>query len=106
MPAAKSNYFSKNEVPNGDFSKFISSKYFLLNKVPVASAHLQGGCRMGNDPQNSVTNEWGQVHGHPWLYVADGSLFPDSSHVNPYLTIMALADRVGEKILSQTSVVL
>jgi choline dehydrogenase-like flavoprotein len=61
---------------------------------------------MGNNPKDSVTNAWGQVHGTPWLYVADGSLFPDSSHVNPYLTIMALADRVGEKILTQAPVAL
>jgi choline dehydrogenase-like flavoprotein len=30
--------------------------------------------------------------------VADGSLFPDSLEINPYLTIMALADRVAEGI--------
>lgn len=106
MPAAKRNYFSKKNVSDNDLDKFISTKNFLLNKVPVASAHLQGGCKMGNDPKDSVTNAWGQVHGTPWLYVADGSLFPDSSHVNPYLTIMALADRVGEKILTQAPVAL
>lgn len=53
---------------------------------------------MGKGPEDSVTDSWGQVHGHEWLYVADASLFPKSSHVNPYLTIMALADRVGERI--------
>jgi len=30
--------------------------------------------------------------------VADASLFPESSHVNPYFTIMALADRVAERL--------
>ena len=34
----------------------------------------------------------------PWLFVADSSLFPDSLEINPYLTIMALADRVAEGI--------
>lgn len=106
MPAAKNNYFVIDEAKKKGLDKYITSKHFLLNKAPIASAHLQGGCRMGDDPKNSVTNSWGQVHGYPWLFVSDGSLFPDSSHVNPYLTIMALADRVGEKILTQAPVVL
>jgi choline dehydrogenase-like flavoprotein len=38
------------------------------------------------------------VHGLPWLRVADASLFPDSLEINPYLTIMALADRVAEQL--------
>ncbi|MGD8361848.1 MAG: GMC oxidoreductase, partial [Gemmatimonadota bacterium] len=42
---------------------------------------------------------WGRVHGIPWLRVADASLFPDSLEINPYLTIMALADRVAEGVL-------
>jgi choline dehydrogenase-like flavoprotein len=34
----------------------------------------------------------------PWLRVADASLFPDALEINPYVTIMALADRVAEGI--------
>jgi GMC oxidoreductase len=41
---------------------------------------------------------FGRVQGIPWLFVADSSLFPNSLEVNPYLTIMALADRVAETI--------
>ena len=57
-----------------------------------------GGCRIGADRTNSVTDDRGRVHGLDWLYVADGSLFPGSSGVNPYVTIMALADRVAESL--------
>ncbi len=39
----------------------------------------------------------GQVHGLPWLFVADASLFPRCSGVNPYLTVMGLADRVAQR---------
>jgi choline dehydrogenase-like flavoprotein len=45
-----------------------------------------------------VTDSFGRVHGVPWLRVADSSLFPDALEINPYLTIMALADRVAEGI--------
>jgi choline dehydrogenase-like flavoprotein len=54
---------------------------------------------MGKDGTDSVCDGWGRVHGHEDLFIADGSLFPQSSHVNPYLTIMALADRVSERVL-------
>ena len=45
-----------------------------------------------------MTDAWGRVHGVPWLFVADGSLFPRCAEINPYVTIMALADRVAERV--------
>ena len=66
--------------------------------VTVSAAHLQGGCAMGTTASDSVTDALGRVHGVPWLFIADASLFPDSVEINPYLTIMALADRVAEHI--------
>ena len=39
----------------------------------------------------------------PWLRVADSSLFPDSVEINPYLTVMALADRAAEAVLDETA---
>jgi choline dehydrogenase-like flavoprotein len=67
-------------------------------KISITSAHLMGGCAMGRDTTDSVTDGWGRVHDVPWLYVADSSLFPQCSEVNPYVTVMALADRVAEGI--------
>ena len=72
-------------------------------RVSLASAHVMGGCRAGTDPADSVTDHWGQVHGAPWLYVADASIFPRCSEVNPYITIMALADRIAEHIRGNAS---
>ncbi|MCL5287371.1 MAG: GMC family oxidoreductase [Acidobacteria bacterium] len=76
---------------------------FQLGKVTVSAAHLQGGCAMGRTAADSVTDAFGRVHGAPWLRVADASLFPDSVEINPYLTIMSLADRVAEKIREEVS---
>src|SRR5437879_13774183 len=64
--------------------------------LAVSAAHLMGGCGMGRTAADSVTDAWGRVHGLPWLRVADASLFPDSLEINPYLTIMGLADRVAD----------
>lgn len=82
----------------GQLDQLIAVKHFKLGKVAVAAAHLMGGCGMGRSAADSVTDAWGRVHGIPWLRVADSSLFPDSLEINPYLTIMALADRVAEKV--------
>jgi choline dehydrogenase-like flavoprotein len=67
-------------------------------KQSVSAAHLMGGCAMGRGAGESVTDAWGRVHGVPWLRVADASLFPDALEINPYVTIMALADRVAEGV--------
>jgi choline dehydrogenase-like flavoprotein len=79
---------------------------FKPGKLSISAAHLQGGCAMGSGPKDSVTDSYGRVHGIPWLYVADSSLFPNSLEINPYLTIMALADRVAETIRKNVNALL
>jgi len=98
MPCADKRIFGPKDVEDSELENFISTRNFLTVRMPLSTAHPQGGCGMGSDPGDSVTDSNGRVHGHPWLYVADASLFPKSSHVNPYLTIMALAERVAEAI--------
>lgn len=75
----------------------ITEEHFLPGRISVSAAHLMGGCGMGASG-SGVTDSRGRVHGVPWLRVADASLFPDSLEINPYVTIMALADRVAEGI--------
>ena len=60
--------------------------------------HQAGTCRMGQDPQVSVTDEWGRVHNHDNLFVVDGSLHVTNGGFNPVLTIMALAFRSADYI--------
>ncbi len=76
----------------------ISERHFRTGRISVSAAHLMGGCGMGSSPADSVTDSWGRVHGRPGLFVADSSLFPDSLEINPYLTVMAVADRAAERI--------
>ena len=88
-------------VAAGDAARLdalIARRHWQEGRVTVSAAHLMGGCGMGAGPMDSVTDSWGRVHGVPWLRVADASLFPDSLEINPYLTIMALADRVADGI--------
>ena len=95
-PSAESFVIERNDADRID--QLVARRHLKLGKVSIQSAHPMGGCRMGVDPAKSVTDIWGKVHGLDWLYVADGSRFPGSSGVNPYLTIMALADRTAEAI--------
>jgi len=68
------------------------------NRCMVFSAHQMGTCRMGRERMNSVCDENGAVYGVKGLYVADASLFPASSGVNPMITVMALAKCVADHL--------
>ena len=81
-----------------DLENIISDKNLNFSKTPLSSAHPQGGCRMGIDPDESVCDINGKVFGTDSIYVADASLFPTSVKVNPYETIMLLAKWVAENI--------
>lgn len=69
------------------------------NRSQLFSAHQMGTCRMGTNARASVCDENGAVRGVRGLYVADTSLFPASSGVNPMITVMAVAHMVAGRIL-------
>ena len=95
-PAGRTFLIGREDV--GRLEELIPRSRVLPGRISVASAHLMGGCRMGLDRSDSVTDAWGRVHGKHGLYVADSSLFPKASEINPYVTVMALADRVAEAV--------
>jgi gluconate 2-dehydrogenase alpha chain len=64
----------------------------------AVSQHDLGGARMGADPNRSVVNGIGQVHGAPRLFVLGGATFPTQPGFNPTLTIQALALRTAAHI--------
>jgi len=64
----------------------------------IASTHVQGSCRMGDDPARSVVDRNGESHEVRRLFVGDASLVPRTMSVNPSLTIMALATRLAEHL--------
>lgn len=97
-PAAEPSLVEAHDLPQ--LEQRIHARHFRTGQISISAAHLMGGCGMGRSAMDSVTDDRGRVHGHPWLRVADASLFPDSLEINPYLTIMALADRVAEGLLA------
>ncbi|HVP28722.1 MAG TPA: GMC family oxidoreductase [Myxococcota bacterium] len=69
---------------------------YIHKKLPLANcAHQCGTVRFGADPASSVLDRHCRAHEVDNLYVVDGSFFPSSAAVNPALTIVANALRVG-----------
>lgn len=80
----------------------ISNSLYLGKKIPIAgTAHQCGTVRFGNDPATSALNVNCQSHEIKNLYVVDGSFFVSSTSVNPGLTIMSNALRVGDHLIKE-----
>ena len=78
----------------------IPLQLFVGQRIPLAVvAHQNGTVRCGDDSETSVLDRNCRAHEVENLYVVDGSFFPSSSAVNPALTIMANALRVGDHLL-------
>ena len=78
----------------------IPRNLFVGNRIPLAGvAHQNGTIRFGKDPKSSALDSNCKAHEVDNLYVVDASFFVSSGAVNPALTIMANALRVGEHLL-------
>jgi choline dehydrogenase-like flavoprotein len=75
---------------------------FIGQLIPLAGvAHQNGTLRFGADPATSVLDVNCKAHDLDNLYVVDASFFPSSGAVNPALTVMANALRVGDHLLER-----
>lgn len=76
------------------------TEVYAGKNMPLAAvAHQAGTARMGNDPATSVVDAMGKSHDTDNLYIVDTSVFPSIGAVNPALTAMANALRVGSHLL-------
>ena len=75
---------------------------FVGDRIPLAGvAHQNGTIRFGDDPKTSALDTHCRAHEVDNLYVVDGSFFPSSAAVNPALTIIANALRVGSHLIER-----
>jgi choline dehydrogenase-like flavoprotein len=75
---------------------------YLQTDIPIAGVgHQAGTCRFGTDPHTSVLDVNCRAHELDNLYVVDTSFFPSIGAVNPALTAMANALRVGDHIMER-----
>jgi len=110
------NYTATNEVPSGKLydklksmlsclgmhEHLIPRQIYMKNDIGVAGvAHQSGTCKFGADPKTSVLDTNCKAHELDNLYVVDTSFFPSIGAVNPALTAMANALRVGDHLLER-----
>ncbi|KAL2263197.1 hypothetical protein VTK26DRAFT_7771 [Humicola hyalothermophila] len=80
------------------FDKWLAKLKAHGNKPPLtpfASAHQMGTCRMSAKAKDGVVDPRGRVWGTDGLYVADASVLPSASGVNPMVTVMSIADHIA-----------
>jgi choline dehydrogenase-like flavoprotein len=113
----KLSYTPTNELPKkklyhalvslldrvGMHSEYLIPRHlYMKNEIPLAGvAHQAGTCRFGTDPRTSVLDVNCKAHEVDNLYVVDTSFFPSIGAVNPSLTAMANALRVGDHLLGR-----
>jgi choline dehydrogenase-like flavoprotein len=80
----------------------IPRNLYMKNEIEIGGvAHQAGTCRFGRDPKSSVLDVNCKAHELDNLYVVDTSFFPSIGAVNPALTAMANALRVGDHLLER-----
>jgi choline dehydrogenase-like flavoprotein len=82
--------------------RFSAEEHFRSQRMPLeVCSHQCGTIRFGDDPRESVLDRDCRMHEVENLYVVDASFFPSSGAVNPTLTIIANALRVGDRLLER-----
>jgi choline dehydrogenase-like flavoprotein len=82
----------------------LDKNFYMHMSIPIAGcAHQAGTCKFGTDPATSVLDVHCKAHDLDNLYVVDASFMPSIGAVNPALTVMANAIRVGEHLLQRMS---
>ena len=80
----------------------LDKNFYMSMDIPIAGvAHQAGTCRFGTDPRTSVLDVNCKAHDLDNLYVVDSSFMPSIGAVNPALTVMANAIRVGDHLLGR-----
>lgn len=87
-----------------EFQKQIERAGFSTLRCTLGSAHQMGSCRMGADPTTSACDPRGRLRGASRLWVADGSVLPEASGVNPMLTILGTSRGIARNIAEELGV--
>jgi choline dehydrogenase-like flavoprotein len=86
----------------GMHEHLVPRNLYMKNEIEIGGvAHQAGTCRFGADPKTSVLDATCKAHEIDNLYVVDTSFFPSIGAVNPALTAMANALRVGDHLLER-----
>ena len=73
-----------------------------IRREVIGGAHHIGGARMSVDSKQGVTTPFGAIHGVPNLFVTGSAIFPSGGYSNPTLTILALAHRLADYLITSS----
>jgi choline dehydrogenase-like flavoprotein len=91
-----------SEHGHGCHQGLFARSLFAGQRIPLAGvAHQNGTIRFGRDPDDSALDTTCKAHELDNLYVVDASFFPSSAAVNPALTVIANALRVGDRLIER-----
>jgi choline dehydrogenase-like flavoprotein len=85
----------------GEAKSLIDGLSLEIYRTRLGSAHVMGGCAMGEDPQQAVTDSLGRHHQLSNLSIHDGSLFPTSIGANPQLSIYGLTAKLATSLAAR-----
>jgi choline dehydrogenase-like flavoprotein len=71
------------------------------HQPPGLDIHEMGGCRMGNDPKNSLLNKWNQLHACKNVFVTDGACMTSTGNQSPSILYMALTARAANHAVEE-----
>ena len=107
-PPARWSAAADGQPAFGAFLRRLAETDMRPNRISLFSAHQMGTARAGSDPRDHPCDPCGRVRldrrGRvlAGCYVADASLFPSASGVNPMVTVMTLAERTARAILADS----
>ena len=81
--------------------ELIDSLSLELYRTRLASAHVMGGCAMGENSQMAVTDSLGRHHQLRNVSIHDGSLFPTSIGANPQLSVYGLTAKLATQLVER-----
>nr|WP_298165164.1 GMC family oxidoreductase [uncultured Pseudomonas sp.] len=90
------------KTPN-EAKRLIDGLSLEIYRTRLGSAHVMGGCAMGEDPRQAVTDSLGRHHQLSNLSIHDGSLFPTSIGANPQLSIYGLTAKLATRLAERLS---
>jgi choline dehydrogenase-like flavoprotein len=89
--------FERMKLPVPILNERVQSGHFSAGDF-MDVAHPSGAARMTRDPRTGVVDPDCQVHGVDRLYAVGSAIFPTNGHVNPTMTIVALAIRLADRL--------
>jgi choline dehydrogenase-like flavoprotein len=89
------------EITNVSGADIVRNAELTPGDFPIASNHVFGSTSMGEDRKRHVVDSSGAAWEVDDLYVCDTGIIPTTPAANPMLTIMAIADRMGDTLVTR-----